>query len=416
MSIKGTQELNAQSLRNRIDLLKLKREYIALEIGVDRNTLRRWLNGSIRRVKTENVRSLAKILKCDESTLVVEEPFEKARRQLEIENPATLPLDKIYQTFANDGQYELLESLLLQLSQLNLPPEVLGQLYNLTSFASIKQSKPQRARDLANLAIEAGHKAGDIECISQGYSNVGASYLIEHDVGSGIERILQAIVFSWQSRSMVRWTGAMGNACRAYEAYGNYPAGIRFGLRVLKYQSSPDSQTTPEQVAQIHNAVGMCYFGLQDLHVALNHFNQALKIARANKFRWEILRTYLGQALVWSARQDGSKRTKEILEVYFEKQEGKNVPISHQLVLARIYLQLGLPYVTHEYLSKFNTETAKPLFLATFYEIKGDYFVAEGLREKALYNYKQSMGYFKLCGCIARFHGVANKNRTLTLN
>lgn len=55
-------KLNGPKVRDRIQALELKHYWVAEEAGVHKTTLRRWLNGRIQSVKTENVARLAHVL------------------------------------------------------------------------------------------------------------------------------------------------------------------------------------------------------------------------------------------------------------------------------------------------------------------------------------------------------------------
>lgn len=55
-------KINGPKVRDRIQALELKHYWVAEEAGVHKTTLRRWLNGRIRSVKTENVLRLAQVL------------------------------------------------------------------------------------------------------------------------------------------------------------------------------------------------------------------------------------------------------------------------------------------------------------------------------------------------------------------
>ena len=64
--------LNIAYLKQRLSELDLKKMAVAAAIGVDRNTLQRWLSGYTTKIRRHNLIALAKELGCDTTSLQAE--------------------------------------------------------------------------------------------------------------------------------------------------------------------------------------------------------------------------------------------------------------------------------------------------------------------------------------------------------
>ncbi|MGZ5280378.1 MAG: helix-turn-helix transcriptional regulator, partial [Pseudobdellovibrionaceae bacterium] len=56
--------LNHVFLKNRVTELGIKQWWLAEQVGVDRKTVIRWIQGQVKSVQIENAEKLAKILDC----------------------------------------------------------------------------------------------------------------------------------------------------------------------------------------------------------------------------------------------------------------------------------------------------------------------------------------------------------------
>jgi DNA-binding Xre family transcriptional regulator len=56
--------LNSIFLKNKVTELGIKQWWLAEQVGVDRKTVIRWLQGQVKSIQLENAEALAKILNC----------------------------------------------------------------------------------------------------------------------------------------------------------------------------------------------------------------------------------------------------------------------------------------------------------------------------------------------------------------
>ena len=105
--------LNVEHLRSVIDRDHIKRTWLAAEVGVDRNTLRRWLKGDIKNVRRKHLFHLADILDCtpDELTLTSPSQLAKSRNDREHGVGEAIRLD-IGETLIHSSKLELADSVL----------------------------------------------------------------------------------------------------------------------------------------------------------------------------------------------------------------------------------------------------------------------------------------------------------------
>lgn len=165
----NTALLNVAFTDARITELGLLRQTVAEQIGVNRNTVRRWLNGQVKWVHMTNLRLLAKVLRCEPEDLILKSDDEVfTTRQEQKEAASLIQNSELVPTLTSSGDFRLLESLLKACLQPNLDPKVLGRLYTQISYSLMNQRKMDESREYAykaqKIAVETG--SAEIRCMA----------------------------------------------------------------------------------------------------------------------------------------------------------------------------------------------------------------------------------------------------------
>ncbi len=138
--------LNSIFLKNRIIELGLKQWWLAEQIGVDRKTVHRWLQGQVKSIQTENLLALSKILSCTAEELILSD---KNSHTADLEDQKTaaemIAASSLIEKLGPVGEWNVIESLLKTTLVPDLPLHVLGDLYNQLTIASWRQSKIAQA-------------------------------------------------------------------------------------------------------------------------------------------------------------------------------------------------------------------------------------------------------------------------------
>lgn len=154
--------LNHVFLKNRIAELGIKQWWLAEQVGVDRKTVIRWIQGQVRSVQQENAEKLAKTLDCDLSELTVANGADQlATAQDQKVAAALLVKSSLIDKLGPIGEWNVIESLLKATVVPNLPLNVLGELYNQLTIASWRQSKIDQAAEYSAKSEEIAQKTGD---------------------------------------------------------------------------------------------------------------------------------------------------------------------------------------------------------------------------------------------------------------
>ncbi|MEK7358189.1 MAG: helix-turn-helix transcriptional regulator, partial [Bdellovibrionota bacterium] len=182
--------LNSVFLKNRIAELGIKQWWLAEQIGVDRKTVIRWVQGHVKSIQPENASALAKILACAPEDLVIKDISEQlATAEDQKHAAALLATSSLVDKLGPIGEWNVIESLLKATLVPDLPLSILGELYNQLTVASWRQSKLDQAELYNRKAEEIAEKSGD--------KAVLASALLS-----------KANLFSWR--------GKIGSAIRTY--------------------------------------------------------------------------------------------------------------------------------------------------------------------------------------------------------
>lgn len=159
--------LNHIFLKNRMTELGLKQWWLAEQIGVDRKTVTRWIQGQVRSIQQENLEKLAKILACELSQLSVANGAEQlATAQDQKAAAALLVKSSLIDKLGPIGEWDVIESLLKATVVENLPLNILGEVYNQLTIASWRQSKIEQAAEYNMKSEEIAKKTDDKELLA----------------------------------------------------------------------------------------------------------------------------------------------------------------------------------------------------------------------------------------------------------
>lgn len=149
-------------LKNRVHELGLKQWWLAEQVGVDRKTVTRWLNGQVRSVQPANIERLCEVLGCGTGDLVLANQADLLAT-LEDQKAAAKSLiqSSLIDKLGPIGEWDVIENLVKATLVENLPLNVLGELYNQLAIASWRQSKISQAEIYNLKAEEIADRTGD---------------------------------------------------------------------------------------------------------------------------------------------------------------------------------------------------------------------------------------------------------------
>lgn len=125
----------------------LKQSWIASEVGVDRKTVVRWINGQVKQIVVENAQRLSGVLQCSIEDLCGASA-DSLFATLEDQTQAAQLLQNsraLIERLGPTGEWALIESLLKAIVVPNLPLATLGELYAQLTVATWRQSKLEQA-------------------------------------------------------------------------------------------------------------------------------------------------------------------------------------------------------------------------------------------------------------------------------
>jgi tetratricopeptide (TPR) repeat protein len=154
--------LHSVFLKNRIAELGIKQWWLAEQIGVDRKTVIRWVQGQVKHIQTANAEALAKILQCEVRDLSLQSEAEQLASVEDQKNAASLiTASSLIDKLGPIGEWNVIEGLLKATVVPHLPLRVLGELYNQLTVASWRQSKIDQAAAYNAKAEEIARKCQD---------------------------------------------------------------------------------------------------------------------------------------------------------------------------------------------------------------------------------------------------------------
>ena len=105
--------INATYFRNRLSELGLKQWWIADQIGVDRKTVSRWLQGQVRSAQIDNVRRLCEVLACQLNDIVLDNEADSFATVEDQKTAANIMLNSsLIEKLGAIGEWDAIEGLL----------------------------------------------------------------------------------------------------------------------------------------------------------------------------------------------------------------------------------------------------------------------------------------------------------------
>ena len=154
--------LNATALRNRVAELGLRQWWLAEQLGVDRRTVLRWINGQVRSIPPERARDLAQVLGCRlEDLLLHEAGRELASEQDQRAAGLALATSTLLDRLGPVGEWDVIEQLIKASAVPDLPVHVLGRLHHQLSVACWRQDKLAEAATHNQAALALADRCGD---------------------------------------------------------------------------------------------------------------------------------------------------------------------------------------------------------------------------------------------------------------
>ncbi len=155
-------QLNSTWLRNRVAELGLRQWWLAEQLGVDRRTVLRWVNGQVRSIAPERAEALAGVLGCRLSELLLHEPSAQlASTEDQRRAGQALAASRLLDRLGPVGEWDVAEQLIRASAVPDLPVDVLGRLYHQLCVACWRQSKLTEAQQHNDTALALALRCGD---------------------------------------------------------------------------------------------------------------------------------------------------------------------------------------------------------------------------------------------------------------
>ena len=160
--MKKTLILDSNSIEKHLRERNMSKTELAHAIDIDLNTLRRWLNGSIKRVKRVNCEKLASALSCQLKDIVVDSKFDAKNLKQSFSQAISISDEEnVLIDFINDSKYNDLELLLSILISPFLPVSFLTSTYCNLAILSVFKGEVEKLEERANKALQLSKKVND---------------------------------------------------------------------------------------------------------------------------------------------------------------------------------------------------------------------------------------------------------------
>jgi tetratricopeptide (TPR) repeat protein len=231
--------LNAVYLKNRMTELGLKQWWLAEQVGVDKKTVMRWLQGSVKTIKEDNLAALKIILECQEDHLVLKDEADHIASVDDQKNAAKLLMaSSIVDKLGPIGEWNVIEALLKATIIEHLPLHILGEMYANLTVSLWRQSKMKEAQVFNQKTLEIAHKLNDQELLAKALLS---------------------------KANLVFWRGQSKQAIETYQSI----------LKLEKY-------IEPKIIGSTHSNLSACYYETAYYKEGLQHQLKAIEIFQSH--------------------------------------------------------------------------------------------------------------------------------------
>ena len=276
-----TLHLNATWLRNRVAELGLRQWWLAEQLGVDRRTVLRWINGQVRSIAAARAHALAQVLGCHVDELLLHEPArELASAQDQRAAGLALAASALLDRLGPVGEWDVVEQLVKASAVADLPVHVLGRLYHQLCVACWRQDKLAEAAEHNATALALAARCGDKALQADA---LGSQANLQFWLGE-----VEAAVATWhEALALAPWLtprqrGVLHNNLGAALADTGQPEAGRHEL--LLALACFETEGTPMNLAIAHGLLALLALHRQDAEAMAAHNSRARQQALRGDF------------------------------------------------------------------------------------------------------------------------------------
>ncbi len=302
--------LNSSYLRDRITELGIKQWWLAEQVGVDKKTVARWIQGKVRFIQPDNAKALAEVLSCQISDLCHSDEASQLATAEDQKNAALLlQTSSLIEKLGPIGEWNVIESLLRATIVPNLPLQVLGDLYNQLTVASWRQSKLEQAETFNKKAVEIADKLGDKTILASALLSKGNLLSWAGKLDEAIRTYNECL--NLKSFIQTRTLGSIfSNLGAVLYEFGDLESGLQNQQQAIEQFQI---HGTPTNLSISYTNKTMIFLELGDLASAEISNSRAEELAKADSYKRgvAISRLHAGEILAHQGHFVEAKRTAE---------------------------------------------------------------------------------------------------------
>lgn len=294
-------QLNPTWLRNRVAELGLRQWWLAEQLGVDRRTVLRWVNGQVRTIQPDRAEALAGVLGCRVTELLLHEPSTQlASAEDQRRAGQALAASQLLDRLGPVGEWDVAEQLIRAAAVPDLPVDVLGRLYHQLCVACWRQDKLAEAAAHNATTLELAGRCGDQSLRADALGSRANLAFWRGDLDAALATWQEALALSpWLTS---RQRGALlSNLGAALVDTGQPEAGRG---HLLAARVCFEAEGTPMNHAIVHGNLALLALQLGDDAGVADHSQRARQHAQRGDYRRGLALSDLLDAAVAGYRQD----------------------------------------------------------------------------------------------------------------
>ena len=295
----GTLLVNPVAITEQLNQQGLKQWWVAEQIGIDRATLSRWLNGRVKWAKQENIKAIAEILQCKPNDLVICDEINLETSKQDQKHAAELIKKReLKELIRNTEDWELFESILTTTIHRNLPQNILGFIYIELAVAAWRQLKIKKAKSYLERAKAIADKCGHLSIYYNVLLNEGTLLLFEGNLTLAQMKFQTCVA---QSVDVNAHSSALANLAETFHKQGLLEDAMDTVSQLIKLHQSNPSIYKDTSTAMAFLSKASYLLELRHYKEAFSYAEKSIQISQFKQFMRGIHYGKIVQAAIGAA-------------------------------------------------------------------------------------------------------------------
>lgn len=275
--------LNQQYVVSRIEQLELRRWWLAEQLGINRRTLQRWLNGETEQITEKAAQRLAQHLECSVTDISRQEERVTADEQLRAAK--ALIASDLLATMAPGHKFALYSQLARTMLVPGLRRDELGELHMSIALAEFRQSHLAAAGEFAIKAQQIAVETNNDQLLLRANMQLSYQRYWQGDASTCLAMDYENLTLAESLGDFRLIAANLSNIADQLVEFGDIPKSLEMQqLAIETYSQVDDRDSTTSALTFCYLGLAIAHFATENVQEARTHVAKARQLATAGRF------------------------------------------------------------------------------------------------------------------------------------